>query len=38
VADGTGGHVFSATIAGHEKNVANWRKIRGQQKLSPPAP
>jgi UPF0755 protein len=38
VADGTGGHVFSATIAEHDKNVANWRKIRGQQKLSPPAP
>jgi UPF0755 protein len=38
VADGTGGHVFSPTIAEHEKNVAKWRKIHAQQKLSPPAP
>lgn len=27
VADGTGGHVFSDSIAQHEKNVAKWRKI-----------
>jgi UPF0755 protein len=31
VANGTGGHVFSATMAGHEKNVANWRKIHDTQ-------
>lgn len=31
VADGTGGHVFSATIAGHRMNVAKWRKIRDQR-------
>jgi len=27
VADGTGGHVFTADIAEHERNVARWRKI-----------
>jgi len=27
VADGTGGHVFSASLAEHNRNVSKWRKI-----------
>jgi UPF0755 protein len=32
VANGTGGHVFTSSIAEHEKNVARWRQI---ERLAP---
>lgn len=31
VAKGDGGHVFSSNLAEHEKNAAQWRKIRKEQ-------
>ena len=37
VANGTGGHVFTASIAEHEKNVEKWRAIQ-QSREQPTAP
>jgi UPF0755 protein len=40
VADGKGGHVFAKTMADHQKNVAQWRKIQQEQNkaVAEPAP
>lgn len=31
VADGSGGHVFSSTLAEHNRNVARWREIEAER-------
>lgn len=32
VADGNGGHVFSETLDGHNRNVREWRRLQRQQR------
>jgi UPF0755 protein len=38
VANGSGGHAFAATIAEHDKNVAQWRKVEPGHAPAKPAP
>lgn len=35
VADGSGGHIFARTLEEHNKNVAEWRKIRRENAAKP---
>jgi UPF0755 protein len=37
VADGSGGHVFAATLAEHNANVKRWRKLEAERAQTPPA-
>jgi UPF0755 protein len=31
VADGTGGHAFSSTLAQHQQNVTHWRGVEAKR-------
>ncbi|MHA1113137.1 MAG: endolytic transglycosylase MltG, partial [Alphaproteobacteria bacterium] len=38
VADGNGGHAFARTLAGHNRNVARWRRLKRARGGVPPTP
>jgi UPF0755 protein len=38
VADGSGGHAFGRTLDEHNRNVANWRRIKNGRQSGPAAP
>ena len=38
VADTEGGHLFSRTLAEHNRNVARYRKLRSEQEQAAPQP
>ncbi len=38
VADGTGGHAFSSSLAEHDRNVSHWRQVEKKTAKSPAKP
>jgi UPF0755 protein len=38
VANGSGGHAFARTLAEHNRNVAQWRKLKNGERPPPMTP